>query len=385
LDFWIEPRIGEVAIRVGPEDYNSFTEVLEKRGIKYEKINDNIQEQIDEQWEEIGDKDINGEGSADAFTLNQYNTLADIHAWVRAFPTRYPNSGIRFTIFEVGRSYQNNPLLAIRLSAGSTGTKKVAFFNGGIHAREWISPATVCYMLYSIAENYTAGVTQVVNILNNIDIVVLPVLNPDGYLYTWSNDRLWRKTRSPNSGSTCVGTDPNRNWADHWGYVGSSTNPCSETYMGPSQASEIEVRSIQSYLSSANNNVYGYMDYHAYSQLMLYPWGWSNNAAPGGALLGRVGREYATLLRSWFGTTYTVGPIYSTIYPASGSSADYALGQAQIPLAYAPELRPTSSSSYGFQLPANQIIASGLETFEGHLKFLEEVRDYAGTKKVVDQ
>ncbi len=46
--------------------------------------------------------------------------------------------------------------------------------------------------------------------------MIMPIVNVDGYAYTWSDDRMWRKTRKPNSKSNCVGTDPNRNWAFHW-------------------------------------------------------------------------------------------------------------------------------------------------------------------------
>jgi hypothetical protein len=68
-----------------------------------------------------------------------------------------------------------------------------------------------------------------------------PFVNPDGYEYTWSNTRLWRKNREPNAGSTCIGTDVNRNYNEHWGEGGGSTNPCSDTFQGPTAFSSPEV------------------------------------------------------------------------------------------------------------------------------------------------
>jgi len=195
--------------------------------------------------------------------------------------------------------------------------------------------------------------------------------NPDGYAYTFSNDRLWRKTRKPNPGSSCIGTDPNRNWNNHWGEQGTSTNPCAETFRGSAPASEKEVLQVQTFLTS-QVSCKAYLNFHAYSQLWLSPWGWTGNLPADNAELQRVGRAAATALRAKFNTQYTVGPIYSTIYPASGSSADYAYAHG-ITFSYAPELRPTSGSSYSFQLPANQIIPSGIETFEALLKCLEAV------------
>lgn len=59
-----------------------------------------------------------------------------------------------------------------------------------------------------------------------------PLLNPDGYEYSHTNDRMWRKNRSPPpSGSSCWGVDLNRNWdVIGFGLGVVSSNPCSETY-----------------------------------------------------------------------------------------------------------------------------------------------------------
>ena len=81
------------------------------------------------------------------------------------------------------------------------------------------------------------------------------------YLYTWSNTRLWRKNRSPApAGSTCIGTDLNRNFNDHWGQGGSSTSPCSDTYMGASAGSEPEVQATSDYFR-LNLPIYGAIDW----------------------------------------------------------------------------------------------------------------------------
>ena len=64
----------------------------------------------------------------------------------------------------------------------------------GIHAREWISPAVVTYMMRELTENIT-GQQELVD---GLDWYIVPVVNPDGYAYSWSDDRLWRKTRREN-------------------------------------------------------------------------------------------------------------------------------------------------------------------------------------------
>jgi len=370
LDFWVEPRIGEVVVRLSPEDYDSFTVVLESRGIKYEKINDNIQEQMDETWGEIE------KGSMDVFALNKYNTYAEILAWINNLPNEYSGAnGLKIEPFTIGNSYGGRQQRAVKISHDSAGRKHTVMFDGGIHAREWISPATVCWMLNALLDDYTNDVEPIKTILQRVDIIVLPVFNPDGYAYTWTNDRLWRKTRSPNAGSSCVGTDPNRNWANHWGEQGTSTNPCAETYRGRVAASEIEVRQVQTFLTTnqETSSIQAYLNFHAYSQLWLSPYGYKSAPPPNNNELQSVGRAAAAALRAKFGTVYTVGPIYTTIYPASGSSADYGIENAYIPYSYAPELRPTSNSQYGFQLPASQIVDSGIETFEALKEVMQAV------------
>jgi murein tripeptide amidase MpaA len=369
LDFWIEPRFGEVAIRVDPEAEDWFTGVLKSRGIQYSVMIDNVQNLVDEQMDEIrarGPHPKQGEGSADAFAINQYNTVADTHAWLRALPARYP--ALTIQLITVGNSYSGWPLLAVRISSSvRTTPKNSVWFDGGIHAREWISPATVLWMTYAICENYTAKVPDVVDLVDNLNIYVLPIFNPDGYDFTFTGDRMWRKTRRPNTdvGNSCIGTDPNRNWNNHWAEQGISRNPCAETYCGPRANSEREVEQVSSYIATLRNSdrLRGYINFHAYSQLWLSPYGWTSQLPADNSAIQTVGRNAASALATRYRTSYTVGPIYTTIYPASGSSADFAYQNAGILYSYAPELRPVGSSP-GFLLPAVQIIPSGLETFD---------------------
>ena len=99
------------------------------------------------------------------------------------------------------------------------------------------------------------------------------MVNPDGYLYTQTDNRLWRKTRKPN-GNGCFGTDANRNFGFHWGTGGSSSDPCSDTYMGSEPFSEIETANMRDWLTANKDMIKFYNNVHSYSQLILLPWGW---------------------------------------------------------------------------------------------------------------
>lgn len=85
--------------------------------------------------------------------------------------------------------------------------------------------------------------------------------------------RFWRKTRKP-SGS-CFGTDGNRNFDFHWGEIGASSSPCSETFRGETAFSEPETIALQNALRSLGGNCKFYLTLHSYGQYLLYPWGWT--------------------------------------------------------------------------------------------------------------
>jgi len=223
---------------------------------------------------------------------------------------------------------------------------------------------TVTYMLNQILAEYESN-----QALSAFSWTVFPVINPDGYIYT-QTDRMWRKNRRKNN-ALCFGVDTNRNWNNHFNQGGSSTNPCSETYCGPSPFSEPEETALANYLGNATN-VQGYIDFHSYSQLWMTPWGWTvqkpvdYNTQIAGA------NAAVKALTAVYGTQYTTGDIYSTIYEATGSSVDYTYGNVDIKYSYAVELR--DQGQYGFLLPPNQILPSGKETFAGLVALAQYVK-----------
>jgi len=197
------------------------------------------------------------------------------------------------------------------------------------------------------------------NILNKFEVHIVPIVNGDGYVYTWTTDRNWRKTRSPNTGSTCIGTDPNRNWDDHWCQQGASTNPCSDSYCGVRAWSEREVFTMANHILKSQE-VRVFVDWHAYGQLWMAPWGWSCTAVvPDSAAQTRIGQAAVAAIKGVNNLTYNYGTICNIIYPASGSSADWGYAVGKVVYSYGVELRDTGT--YGFVLPANQIRPQGEE------------------------
>jgi len=218
----------------------------------------------------------------------------------------------------------------------------------------------MCYMISKLVTGYGVDST-VTKILENSEIHIVPIVNGDGYVYTWTTDREWRKTRSPNTPNPCVGTDPNRNWDNHWCEQGASTQPCSDSYCGHSAFSEAEVITMANYVSMTNTKqkVWHFIDYHSYGQLYMAPYGWTAKPPVDAADQATLGQGSCAAIKKVYGTVFEYGIIYDIIYPASGSSADWGYDQGKVKYCYGIELRDTGE--YGFLLPANQIVPQGEE------------------------
>ena len=119
---------------------------------------------------------------------------------------------------------------------------RAILMHGAQHAREWISVSTVCYIAYQLIAGYyiDESVRKLVDEFEwkyflsfyGVDYSLFPVLNVDGYEYSWTTDRLWRKNRQPTPVPFCTGIDPDRSWGYMWDAPGSETfssNPCSES------------------------------------------------------------------------------------------------------------------------------------------------------------
>ena len=134
-----------------------------------------------------------------------------------------------------------------------------------MHAREWVSFAFCLYLINDLLNGEAAAWT------NDIHWVIYPMLNPDGYQYSWTNDRYWRKNRNPNNGDRCKGVDLNRNYDIEWMKAGTSSYECHVTYGGKGPFSEPESRFHRDHMLTIENKK-AYLTYHAYSEFIIYPY-----------------------------------------------------------------------------------------------------------------
>ncbi|XP_072047991.1 carboxypeptidase B-like [Amphiura filiformis] len=359
IDFWSLPHHPHetVDIMVRPTSQAHLEKSLEQQQVPYNVIIGNVQDVIDGQH---GSEEETAPGQ-ELFDYSRYHTYEEIQQWIEDFTAE--NSHIADELL-LTTSFEGRPINGLRLGK-KTSHRKAVYFQAGIHAREWISPAMLMYITKLLAENYGRD-NIVTRFLDNFDIYIVPLLNVDGYHYTWTQDRMWRKTRSVTPGNRCPGTDLNRNYGYKWGGEGAWHLSCSDVYCGPHPYSEPEINGSTTFLLNRNKtqDFVAFLDFHSYSQMLLSPWSYSASVTSPHDYADQMSAasKMASALERVHGTKYEYGPSVTTLSaPASGCSQDWAYGILGVKYAFIMELRDLGD--FGFLLPDNQIIPTGQETF----------------------
>ena len=201
-----------------------------------------------------------------------------------------------------------------------------------IHARELATAELATRFAEYLLSQYNLD-ADITWLLDNFKIVIVPMTNPDGRKKA-ETGLYWRKNTDPRACNDPAnwGIDLNRNHTFKWG--GDSTNPCSETYQGPTASSEPETRALQAYLATLYPDQRGpgdndpapltasgsFITLHSYGNLVLWPWGWGNSLAPNAAQFQTFGRKMA-----YFNGYLAEQSI--DLYPTTGTSDDWAYGE----------------------------------------------------------
>merc|ERR1712130_317870 len=325
-----------IDLQLNAGDAARLQRILAHRQLTFESIIEDVQSVIETTDEGIA-RNYTGLRN---FDYEAYHTFDDYQAWQSEFAS--VNSDIA-SIQELGTSTEGRNINVLKLGNGP----RSIIIHGGTHAREWISPITVVNTAKRLVESHRNGEPY----LTQMTWFLVIVVNPDGYVYTMTGDRLWRKTRNTETpNSACIGVDTNRNWDAYWSQPGASNNPCSETYFGTAPFSEPEIALVSAHINAVNPN--GYVDLHSYGQMLMYPYGYTMSLPSGWLGLDTLVRDMALAIQFTSGTKFQTGNIASIVYISSGGSVDYAYDQGT-PCPFAVEL--PDKGNYGFLLPANQI------------------------------
>ncbi|KAF9110564.1 hypothetical protein BGX27_006167 [Mortierella sp. AM989] len=404
LDVWSRSRDSDLVLaHFTDQQFKLFEMIMRLKGVAeseddWQVVERNLQKVADEDAENIYftalDLQLRNEVTLNEKGGKKPRKRVDFDTWFKNYHDHeeiknfylqltddYPNL-ITF-IPSIGKTVEGRDIFAIKLTAkeedGSVKEKPQIWWQGLQHAREWAGGSTVQYLTHHFATNYDKD-SQITHLLRETEFIIVPIMNIDGYNYTWTKNRLWRKNRR-NNGYGTYGVDLNRNWDDHFAEGGSSNFPWSETYHGPSAASEPEVQAMQNFFG-AQKRIVGAIDFHSYSQLVLRPEGWTTAPSPHEKEHKYVGDRIVSLIQNVHGKKYISEPSVA-LYKTTGAGSDWFYGEkatkannGQRVYSYTIELRPSDTNPggrSGFILPPEEIIPLGEEIAKAMEFFVEYV------------
>jgi carboxypeptidase T len=269
----------------------------------------------------------------------EFHSYPELERDLMALADSYPGLA---QVMDIGDSLEQRNIYALRISdnVGMQENEASIIFLGCHHAREWISVEVPFLLGKYLVENYSSD-EEVKRLVDNCDIWIVPLVNPDGLEYSIHFYRYWRKNMRDNGDGT-YGVDLNRNYGYKWGWdnEGSSPDTASEVYRGPGPFTEPEIQAVRSLFEQ--QDFQALVTYHNYSQLILYPWGYTEEASDQEDLLSAIGDEMSRLMETVNGRYYAADRAGAGLYLTNGDTTDWSFGVYGIP-SYTIELPPDSS------------------------------------------
>jgi Zinc carboxypeptidase len=344
----------------------------------------------------VGDLDLAEQQqkySDDASFYNVYHVLDDMQQRWAAMARK--STDVRLEV--IGQSFQGRDIQMLRIGRTSASAPRRIFINGAQHAREWAAAMTVTYIAdqltssllgqSGIEKESTSAMSQVRDILRNVEVLVVPISNPDGYIYT-QKSRFHRKNMRTNNGSSCTGVDLNRNWGKNYNGGGSvSSSPCDDVFVGAGAFSEPETAALRGVVLS-NAGIIAHIDYHSYGGMILGPWSYSGTENPPN---GDAWRKFSTFIEEGMGsvrgTRYRAGLGMDSVLPyfASGVMADWTYANGIMSATI--EVHPVVEKDVNLGLSGFILDVSGMREcsqdnfggFIGLLKYAEQVQTKENT------
>jgi len=274
-----------------------------------------------------------------------------------------------------GKSLEGRDMKIVRFTGAGyqPGMPKVVL-TYNLHAREWITGMAGVYAVEKLVEKVKGNPGY----LDGVEVVLMPMANPDGFKHTEGWARFHRKNTNTNN-SLCLGTDLNRNFPTGWDTCSSlqcgSSIPCMDTFKGREAGGEPESQVIMKVLQESKMTVM--IDVHSFTQLVLASWGWTEEPHPREAEFTALGTKMTAAIAARHDTEWRYGTAPQILYKAVGTLTDYATSLGA--LGYCFELRPQSKawSLLGFAPPASYILPSAEECFDGMLVAIEHAKAQA--------
>jgi len=248
--------------------------------------------------------------------------MEEVYAEFNDMHTLYPNLISALEPISDFETFEGRNLYVARLSDNpdTNEDEPEILFTAIHHAREPESISQLIFYVWYLLENYDTN-PEVQTILNNTELYIVPLVNPDGYNYNATTfpdgGGLWRKNRRDH-GDGNFGVDPNRNYSIQWGTTGISFDTSSDVYCGTEAFSEPENQAMK--WLCENHEFRMALNNHTYSELLLFPFGYdTDQPTPDNAY-------YETIAAHMVSQNGYTDEIAATLYPASGDSDDWMYG-----------------------------------------------------------
>ena len=302
----------------------------------------------------------------DAIDFTNYYPLADLLTFINQLAAERPDL---VTLETIGQSVQGRDIITMTITGPGDATSRPQIaLNSLIHAREWITAPATLRLARDLVRGYGTD-PRITNLLDQIQFVITPVVNPDGYAYSWSNERFWRKNRRKNGDGT-FGVDLNRNWDINFGGNGAAPFTRSDIYPGPGPFREPETAVMRDKLTSLTD-LRAHVDTHSFSQLILHSPGFIGQVVPREAELQAMAAELSQTILDTTGAFYTPQRGLD-LYEASGTFGDWTGDEFGI-LSFTFELRPASGGINGFAPTPDLILPTAQEINAAYLHLAESV------------
>ncbi|XP_028160940.1 carboxypeptidase B-like isoform X1 [Ostrinia furnacalis] len=361
LDVWQvgNPESRDAQLMLSPEDRVAVLDDLDKHGLEHYLHVADVAKVLEAHEKEVNQWKQSRSGRLMPF--NDYPRYEEVDAYLEQIAAQYPEL---VTLVNAGQSFEGRDIKYLKISTTNfTDTSKpVYFMDAMMHAREWVTTPVTLFSIHRLVEDLRDLDRD---LLEDIDWIILPMTNPDGYEYSHTDVRLWRRTRSINLevSTECVGVDANRNFDVNWNTTGVSQNPCSDVYPGTAPFSESETRIVRDIIAENLNRMEIFMNIHSHGNWVLYGFGdytLPDNVIQLHVLSAAMGAAMDALklpAAEW----YKIGNSAMILYTDSGSAADY--GQyVGVPFSLTLELPGYGN---GFLVPPQYIEHINFETWEG--------------------
>jgi murein tripeptide amidase MpaA len=323
---------------VAAVDYDKVTEI-EELGFSVEVISDDA-------WGVLKPERVK---KAAAGEWDAYHTYADIETMLLAMES----SGVA-KVYDIGDTVEGRDIWAVRISDNPdvNEVEPSILLVGCHHAREWISVEVPLYIAKYLTDNYATN-PEIQSLVDNQQIWIVPMLNPDGHEYSRTTNRSQRKNRRDTGSSDPDkwGVDLNRNYDYEWGIdILSSGDPDVSTYRGPSAFSEPETRALRDlFLAHTFRSM---ITYHSYGGMVAYTWGYTYEYPADRCRDRHMSDIMRDLINEVHGEDYSSEVMMGL---TSGDTTDWTYGLFRIP-SITMELRPVDGGSNPFELPEDEIV-----------------------------